>query len=70
MTHPTISVFVDTNVFIHLHDLKDLPWHETPPSHDWIEIVVALPVIEELDLKKVDRNNRAPEIDLEWLYGS
>lgn len=54
----TVTVFVDTNCFIQLRDLKDLPWKELLPAATTIVIVVASVVMDELDAKKHDRNQR------------
>lgn len=54
---PTV-VYVDTNCFIHLRDLKDLPWKEVFREAEAIEIVVAPVVIDELDRFKMDRDGR------------
>ena len=53
-----VTVFVDTNCFIQLRDLKDLPWKELFPGGGTIVIVVASVVMDELDTKKHDRNQR------------
>lgn len=52
------TIYVDTNCFIHLRDLKDLPWREVFPDASAIEIVVAPVVIDELDRFKMDREGR------------
>lgn len=44
-----ISVFVDTNAFIQLRDLKDIPWGKIYKDADRIDIHVPLPVIKELE---------------------
>lgn len=54
----TVTVFVDTNCFIQLRDLKDLPWKELFPAASLVVIVVASIVMDELDAKKNDRNRR------------
>ncbi len=60
------TIFVDTNAFIQLRDLADLPWRELLSDADHVAIMVARPVIEELDRFKVsakmrlrDRSRRA-----------
>lgn len=58
MDQPHQWIFVDTNCFIHLRDLKDLPWGALFSDARWIDIVVAPIVIEELDRFKDDRNGR------------
>jgi len=62
----TRTIFVDTNAFIQLRDLADLPWRELLPGADHVAVMVARPVIEELDRFKVstkarlrDRSRRA-----------
>lgn len=52
-----LTVYVDTNCFIELRDLRDLPWKEIAPSAKSIEIVVTRIVITELDRMKTDRSN-------------
>lgn len=51
-------VFVDTNCFIHLRDLKDLPWTELFPGMRSLEIVIAQAVIDELDSIKNSKTGR------------
>lgn len=51
-------VFVDTNCFLHLRDLKDLPWREVLPDVDVLEIVVAPVVVDELDRLKTEKGGR------------
>jgi hypothetical protein len=55
---PEMSVFVDTNCFIHLRDLKDLPWRKILKGIKWVEICVPMVVVEELDKHKTDRDDR------------
>lgn len=54
----TRTIFVDTNAFIQLRDLADLPWRELLPDADHVAILVARPVIEELDRFKVSNRTR------------
>ncbi|KQM27901.1 hypothetical protein ASE57_06060 [Sphingomonas sp. Leaf11] len=54
----TRTIFVDTNAFIQLRDLADLPWRELLPDADHVAIMVARPVIEELDRFKVSNRTR------------
>lgn len=54
----TCRAYVDTNCFIHLRDLKDLPWTALLPEADAVEIVVAPVVIDELDRLKTSRDGR------------
>ena len=58
MPDATISFFIDTNCFIQLRDLADLPWQELAPAHHIVELVVADAVISELDRFKNDSNRR------------
>lgn len=51
-------VFVDTNVFIHPRDLKDLPWREVFEGAQEIEIMVSAVVIGELDKHKASQSRR------------
>ena len=53
-----VTVFVDTNAFIQLRDLKDIPWQELFPGAKRVAIMVARPVIQELDKHKVSTNSR------------
>jgi len=57
MSNPVLAIFVDTNCFIHLRDVQDLPWRVLFPDFSAFEIVVAPIVIEELDGLKA-RNQR------------
>ncbi len=57
-THTEVTVFIDTNAFIHLRDLKDLPWKEEFPKLKTLNIMIASRVIEELDDFKVGQNQR------------
>ena len=58
VTDRPLSIFLDTNAFIHLRDLKDLPWREVAAAEGDIELVVSSTVIEELDRFKVETNKR------------
>jgi rRNA-processing protein FCF1 len=53
-----IALFIDTNCFIELRDLKDLPWHELFPGADQVDLLVAPPVIKELDRFKSSPRER------------
>jgi hypothetical protein len=55
---PTVTVFTDTNAFIQLRDLKDLPWGELFPKVKHVSIMIARSVIGELDKHKVSTNAR------------
>lgn len=54
---PDVTFYVDTNFFIELRDLGDLPWRELSPEAKRIEVAVARAVISELDRMKEDRSN-------------
>ncbi|TPL49827.1 PIN domain-containing protein [Mesorhizobium sp. B2-4-6] len=54
----TIPIFVDTNAFIQMRDLKDIPWAATFPQASRIDIMVIMPVIKELEAFKVGPNER------------
>lgn len=58
MTTTAIRLFVDTNAFIQLRDLKDLPWRELFPAAAAIDILVSQTVIDELDRLKTGTNER------------
>ena len=51
-------VFVDTNIFIQLRDLATLPWRDLIPDAAEIAIMVARPVVEELDRFKTSPRDR------------
>lgn len=50
--------YIDTNCFIHLRDLKDLPWSDLLEDASEIELVVAPVVIDELDRLKTNREGK------------
>ncbi len=52
------AIFVDTNGFIQLRDLKDLPWNKLLPTVSAIDLMVASCVIRELDRHKSSTNRR------------
>ncbi|HEX8416299.1 MAG TPA: PIN domain-containing protein, partial [Methylobacterium sp.] len=54
----TKTIFVDTNAFLQLRDLADLPWRELLPGADHVAIMVARPVVEELDGFKTSTRTR------------
>lgn len=54
----SITLFIDTNAFIQLRDLKDLPWRELFPGADSVTLMVARPVIGELGKHKVSTKGR------------
>ena len=51
-------LFIDTNAFIQLRDLKDLPWAEVLPGVSMVRLMISRPVIEELDRFKSGTNAR------------
>jgi hypothetical protein len=53
----TLTLFVDTNLFIQCRDAKGLPWAELG-DFDRINLVVCRPVQKEIDDKKGHPNNR------------
>lgn len=53
-----LRVFIDTNCFLHLRDLKDLPWREAFPDASAIDLYVAAIVIDELDRLKTEKTRR------------
>lgn len=58
LTVAITTLFVDTNVFIQLRDLKDLPWRSLFPEGERIDIIITPRVIEELDKFKISTNGR------------
>ncbi len=55
---PDLTIYVDTNCFIELRDLQDLPWKEIVPKEvNKVEIAVPRVVISELDKMKSDRSS-------------
>lgn len=53
-----VQLFVDTNAFIQMRDLKDLPWRELFPDAVAIDILISQTVIDELDRLKTGTNER------------
>jgi hypothetical protein len=51
-------LFVDTNVFLHLRDIKDLPWRDLFSDVTFVDLMIAPRVIEELDRHKIGNNQR------------
>ncbi|MDP9421638.1 MAG: PIN domain-containing protein [Pseudomonadota bacterium] len=51
-------LFVDTNGFIQVRDLKDIPWRDLFPGVKHVRIMVAKPVIEELGKHKTSNSDR------------
>ncbi len=58
MASEFIELLADTNAFIQLRDLKDLPWCAVFPNAKRIDIIIASQVIEELDKLKNSNNGR------------
>ena len=58
MTDDIVQLFADTNIFIQLRDLEDLPWRELFPKARRIDIIVSRAVTEELDRLKNSTNGR------------
>lgn len=58
MSIKAVPLFIDTNGFLHLRDLKDLPWKEVFPDADRIDVLVSARVIEELDDFKTGSSGR------------
>ncbi len=54
----SVTLFADTNAFIQLRDLKDIPWRKLFTKVKQVRIMVARPVIEELDKHKTSTNDR------------
>jgi hypothetical protein len=67
MADETIVLFIDTNGFLQVRDLKDLPWTEVFVGAKHIDIMVAPRVIEELDRHKTSTIN-ADEIGRDRHY--
>jgi hypothetical protein len=58
MESETRILFVDTNGFLQVRDLKDIPWTDLFPSIRAVDVMVAPRVIEELDKHKTSTNQR------------
>src|SRR5438477_9149272 len=58
MASHTKILFADTNAFLQLRDLKDLPWRDLFPEAKAVDLMVAPCVIEELDEHKTSTNKR------------
>ena len=58
MADETRVLFIDTNGFLQVRDLKDIPWNELFPRVKGIDVMVAPRVIEELDKHKNSTNQR------------
>ncbi|UGY27324.1 PIN domain-containing protein [Bradyrhizobium septentrionale] len=52
------ALFVDTNGFLQVRDLKDIPWIELFPDATAVDLMVAPSVIDELDKHKNGTNQR------------
>lgn len=53
-----VTLFIDTNGFIQLRDLKDIPWRKLFPGVKHVRIMVARAVVDELDKHKVSNKPR------------
>jgi hypothetical protein len=58
MDGTTKILFTDTNGFLQVKDLKDLPWADLFPGVRAVDVMVAPRVIEELDKHKTSTNQR------------
>ena len=58
MAGETKILFTDTNGFLQVHDLKDIPWKNLFPGVKAVDVMVAPRVIEELDKHKTSTNQR------------
>jgi hypothetical protein len=58
MDDETKILFTDTNGFLQVRDLKDIPWKDLFPRVRTVDIMVAPRVIEELDKHKISTNQR------------
>lgn len=54
----TKILFVDTNAFLQVRDLEDIPWKALFPEIQAVDVMVASRVIEELDKHKTSTNKR------------
>lgn len=57
-TSETIRIFIDTNIFIEMKDLKDVDWRLLFPGLTDLHIIVSIHVVDELDKLKTDRSDR------------
>jgi hypothetical protein len=58
LTMKSAVAYIDTNCFLQLRDLKDLPWKDIFPGVDHVALQVAPIVIDELDEHKTSTNGR------------
>lgn len=58
MDDETKRAFVDTNGFLQVRDLKDIPWRRLFPTAKAVDVMVAPSVINELDQHKISTNQR------------
>ena len=54
---PTKTVFLDTQIFLHYRAIRDIDWCDLCHS-ERVSIIIAPIVIEELDKKKIDRDQK------------
>lgn len=55
---PSFQIFIDSNAFLQMRDLKDLPWADVIAGEQKIDLVVAASVISELDDQKSSSRSR------------
>jgi hypothetical protein len=58
MADETKILFTDTNGFLQVRDLKDIPWRDLFPGVKAVDVMVAKSVIRELDNHKTGTNQR------------
>src|ERR1700738_2334826 len=58
MDGETKMLFTDTNGFLQVRDLKDIPWKDLFPGVKAVDVMVAPSVIDELDKHKTGTNQR------------
>jgi PIN domain len=58
MDNGTKALFIDTNGFIQVRDLKDIPWRNLFPGVKAVDVMIAQSVIRELDRHKNSTNQR------------
>src|SRR5216683_1140686 len=58
MTSEIQTLYADTNAFLQVRDLKDIPWRDMFQGVRAVDVMVAPRVIEELDKHKSSTNQR------------
>jgi hypothetical protein len=53
-----VILFIDTNAFLQMRDLKDIPWREQFPGAKTLDLMVAPRIVDELDEHKTSTNER------------